>query len=362
MLVDDEIKALEDEIRNTQYNKATQHHIGLLKAKIAHLRQKKESGSGSGKGAGYAVRKTGDASVVLVGFPSVGKSTILNALTNAESKTAAYAFTTLSVIPGVMDYKGAKVQILDVPGLIEGASSGSGRGRKVISVVRNADLIVMVLEPFSLQQLGILEGELENANVRINQQPPKVVIKRKERGGLEIASTVKLTKVDRALVREVMAEFRLLNAAVVIRQDISVEQLIDAIEGNRVYIPALAVVNKCDTASDEQLREIKKALPHAILISAEEGTNLQLLRDSIFNKLDLMRVYMKEAGKPADMEHPLIVRRGSKIEDVCARLHSSFSRRLRFARVWGNSAKFAGQVLRGKHELRDADVVELHLR
>eukprot|EP00976_Prorocentrum_cordatum_P041359 839119-Prorocentrum_minimum.AAC.2 len=69
--------------------------------------------------------------VALIGFPSVGKSTLLSTLTKTESEAAAYEFTTLTCIPGVIHYKDSKIQLLDLPGIIEGASEGKGRGRQV---------------------------------------------------------------------------------------------------------------------------------------------------------------------------------------------------------------------------------------
>jgi ribosome-interacting GTPase 1 len=66
-------------------------------------------------------------------------STLLNAITNKESKVAAYDFTTLDAIPGMMEYdgeyKGARIQIIDLPGIIEGGASGKGRGREVFAAV-----------------------------------------------------------------------------------------------------------------------------------------------------------------------------------------------------------------------------------
>ena len=146
MSLTDKIAEIEEEIANTKYNKATQHHIGKLKAKLAQLREEVVISSSGPKGSGYGVRKAGDATVALVGLPSVGKSTLLNFLTDAESETGSYAFTTLDVVPGVLKYKDANIQILDLPGLIEGAARGAGRGKEVLSVIRSADLIVHVID------------------------------------------------------------------------------------------------------------------------------------------------------------------------------------------------------------------------
>lgn len=90
--------------------------------------------------------KSGDARVAMVGFPSVGKSTFLSSVTKTESVVASYEFTTLTCIPGVIEYEGANIQLLDLPGIIEGASQGKGRGRQVIAVAKTADLILMMLD------------------------------------------------------------------------------------------------------------------------------------------------------------------------------------------------------------------------
>ena len=89
-----------------------------------------------------------------MGFPSVGKSTFLSKITKTKSEVAAYSFTTLTAIPGVLEYGGAEIQILDLPGIIEGASEGKGRGRQVISAAKvGITGVVVVASGFSSNTL-----------------------------------------------------------------------------------------------------------------------------------------------------------------------------------------------------------------
>lgn len=130
-------------------------------------------GAGGGGGSGFDVSKSGDARIALVGFPSVGKSTFLSKVTKTRSEVASYAFTTLTAIPGVLEYGGAEIQLLDLPGIIEGASEGKGRGRQVISAAKTSDLILMVLDATKkAEQRALLEAELEAVGIRLNREPP----------------------------------------------------------------------------------------------------------------------------------------------------------------------------------------------
>jgi len=128
-----------------------------------------------------------DARIALVGFPSVGKSTLLSKITKTKAAVAAYAFTTLTAIPGVMEYGGAEIQILDLPGIIEGAAEGKGRGRQVISAAKTSDLIMMVLDATKkAEQRALLEKELEAVGIRLNRKPPNIYLKVKKAGGMKI--------------------------------------------------------------------------------------------------------------------------------------------------------------------------------
>jgi len=359
MSINEEITSVEEEIRKTPYNKATSFHIGRLKAKLARLRDEvtKKASTKSG-GDGYSVKKSGDATVTLVGFPSVGKSTLLNKLTGANSQVGAYEFTTLDVIPGVLDYKNATIQILDVPGLVKGAASGRGRGKEVIAVVRNCDLVLFLLDVFQPQHLQVLSQELYDAGIRTNQKHPDVVIKRQDRGGVTISSTVELEMPDE-LIKTILGEYKIHNAHVLVRESIDVDQLIDVIMGNRVYVPAVVVVNKVDTADEDVLRKCKEEFPDATYISADKGKNLQEVKDVVYDALDFIRIYLKPQGGPADMEEPLIVRNGVTIGDICDHLHRDFRRKFRYALIWGKSAKHPGQRAGLDHVLRDKDLLTL---
>jgi len=358
MTIEDQIKAIEEELARTQYNKHTQFHIGQLKAKLARLRAEQEERSKKRAGSGYGVKKSGDATVLLVGFPSVGKSTLINKITKADSKVGAYDFTTLNIVPGIMEHNSAKIQVLDMPGVIEGASSGKGLGKQILAVVRNADLVVIMVDVGRPEQAETIKKELYAAGFRLNQKPPDVKITRKNKGGIEIATTVRLTRISREEIRSVLGQFGVHNAEVLIREDVDTEQLIDSMMKNRVYVPAVFAVNKIDTASEQELKKLESEF---ILISAEKSRGIGQLKKAIWEKLGLTRIYLKKIGKEPDMREPLIMKGQPSVMDVCERIHKVFAKNFRFARVWGRTAKFPGQKVGGEHRLADGDVVELHV-
>ena len=232
------IKEIEHEMSRTQKNKATEYHLGQLKAKLAKLRtqlQEPAKGAGGGAGDGFEVQKYGDGRVALIGFPSVGKSTLLTVLTGTASEAAAYEFTTLTCIPGVIRYNDAKIQLLDLPGIIEGAADGKGRGRQVIAVCKSADLLLMVLDASRpAAHRAILTRELEAVGMRLNRRPPRIYFKKKKTGGIAFNATVPLTRgMDQSLCQRILQEYKIHNAEVLFREDCGADELIDVIEGNR---------------------------------------------------------------------------------------------------------------------------------
>ena len=362
MSILEKIADIENEMARTQKNKATSGHLGLLKAKLAKLRREliTPKSSGGGTGEGFDVSKTGDARVGFVGFPSVGKSTLLSNLAGVYSEVAAYEFTTLTTVPGCIKYKGAKIQLLDLPGIIEGAKDGKGRGRQVIAVARTCSLIFIVLDCLKpLQHKKLLEHELEGFGIRLNKEPPNIVFRKKEKGGLNFQAMVPQSELDLDLVKSILNEYKIHNADITLRCDASADDLIDIIEGNRVYIPCIYLLNKIDQISVEELDIIYK-VPHCVPISAHHKWNFDDLLEKMWDYLQLLRLYTKPKGQLPDYETPVVLPRSKHtVEDFCNKIHRTIIKEFKYALVWGESVKHQPQKVGKEHVLSDEDVVQI---
>lgn len=354
----DKIKEIEAEMARTQKNKATSNHLGLLKAKLARLRREllapvRSSGGG---GEGFEVSKTGVARIGFVGFPSVGKSTFMSKLTGVYSEVAAYEFTTLTAIPGMLEYNGARLQMLDLPGIIEGAKDGKGRGRQVIAAAKTCSLIVICLDVTKpLTHKRIIERELEASGIRLNKQPPHIRVAKRDRGGISITGG----SLDHDLLKGVLQEFRLCNADVSIHGNPTIDEFIDAVEGGRKYIPCLYVLNKIDAISIEEL-DIVYRIPHAVPICANHGWNFETFLKRAWGYLDLIRVYAKPKGQAVDYAEPVVLKKKkATVADFCNAIHRDILRKFKYAIVWGSSVKHARQKVGKDHVLQDSDVVQI---
>lgn len=295
------IAAIEKEIRETPYHKGTEHHIGQLKARLAKLKKRSLLSDKKRHGLGFALKKSGDATVVLLGPPSVGKSTLLNRLTRAHARVESWPFTTLSVIPGMLVYKGAKIQIFDLPGIIGGAAKGIGRGREVLSVAKGADLLLLLVDVKTRSRVNLLLKEIVQA-------------------GITLFPLVVVNKID------------LLN------------------------LPQ-------DTSDGKTLREWANALSRSgksgkievIFISAEKGIGLEELKEKIWQQLGLMRVYLKPRWRVVEKK-PLILKKGQTVGVVAEKI---FPEKKEFKQIllWGKSARFPGQQVSLSHRLEDGDIL-----
>ncbi|XP_057572222.1 developmentally-regulated GTP-binding protein 2 isoform X5 [Hippopotamus amphibius kiboko] len=261
----EKISEIEKEIARTQKNKATEYHLGLLKAKLAKYRaQLLEPSKSSSKGEGFDVMKSGDARVALIGFPSVGK----------------------------------------------------GRGRQVIAVARTADVVVMMLDATKGEvQRSLLEKELESVGIRLNKHKPNIYFRPKKGGGISFNSTVTLTQCSEKLVQLILHEYKIFNAEVLFREDCSPDEFIDVIVGNRVYMPCLYVYNKIDQISMEEVDRLARK-PDSVVISCGMRLNLDYLLEMLWEYLALTCIYTKKRGQRPDFTDAIILRKGASVEHV----------------------------------------------
>lgn len=318
-------------------------------------------GAGSGGGSGFDVSKSGDARIALVGFPSVGKSTFLSKITKTKSEVAAYSFTTLTAIPGVLEYGGAEIQVLDLPGIIEGASEGKGRGRQVISAAKTSDLILMILDATKkAEQRALLEGELEAVGIRLNREPPNIYLKPKKAGGMKITFQNPPKNLDEKMLYNILRDYKMLNCEVLVRdENATVDDFIDIImKDHRKYIKCLYVYNKIDSVSLDFLDKLARE-PHTVVMSCELDLGIQDVVERCWQELQLMRIYTKRKGEEPDFSEALIVRNKSSVEEVCDQVHRTLKETFKYAMVWGASARHVPQRVGLSHIVADEDVVSI---
>jgi len=350
----------------TQKNKATAYHLGLLKAKLAKLRREilgptKGAAAGAKPGEGFDVTKSGDARVGLIGFPSVGKSTLLTKLTGTQSEAAAYEFTTLTCIPGTIHYKGCKIQLLDLPGIIEGAKDGKGRGRQVIAVARTCNLIMIVLDAAKpMTHKRLIEKELEGFGIRLNQEPPNIIFKPKKSGGIAITHQgINMTHLTKELIQSICKEYRITSADITFRCNATADDLIDVIEGNRIYVPCIYIMNKIDMITIEELNLLAR-VPHYVPICAGKEWNFDELLETMWAYLSMFRIYTKPKGQIPDYNAPVVLpKTKNTVEEFCLRIHKSLLDQFKYALVWGTSVKHNPQKVGRDHKLNDEDVVQI---
>ena len=169
----------------------------------------------------------------------------------------------------------------------------------------------------------IIERELEGFGIRLNKKKPDIMLKKKDKGGVSIIKShgLNMTKMTDDTVKSILHEYRISNCEVRFKHDASMDELIDIIEGNRVYVPCLYVMNKIDAITVEELDIICK-VPHYVPISAKDEWNFDELMEKMWEYLDLIRIYTKPKGQIPDYEAPVIIpRTRSTVIDFCGKIH-----------------------------------------
>jgi small GTP-binding protein len=356
--LEEKLGELKSEYSKTKYNKATDKHLGILRAKIAKVKREIIEASKKFHGQGFFVRKSGDATVALVGFPNAGKSSLLNVLSNAKSKTAQYAFTTLSVVPGMMIYRDAHIQLFDLPGLIKGAHYGKGGGSEVITAAKSADLMVFVISVENPADLDVLISELKYFDIEINKNEPSVqVAPTSDNIGIKVE--VNKSGLPNNAIVEILNGFGVHNAKVRIWDELSEDELISILAKRAKYVRAIVALNKIDLLPnykeiEEHIRS--KYRIEVVPISIIRGENIEGLKTAIYENLGLMRIYLKPELK-TESASPITVPYGYSVEEVARRLHTRLANELKCAYVTGKSVKFENQRVGISHVLKDGDVI-----
>jgi uncharacterized protein len=354
--LESKLEEYKKEYSKTKHNKATNLHLGILRAKIADVKKEIVEAGKRQKGEGFFVRKRGDATVALLGFPSAGKSSLINLLANTRSKTAAYAFTTTTIVPGTMIYKDAHVQIFDMPGIIEDAHKGVGGGKSVLSALKTSDLVIFVVDVNSVGQLDMIMNELDALHIKINKVAPRVdVIEVEKNTGIEIGFN--RSDIPDEDVVDILTELRFHNVFVRIGDKLSLDELIEMVMGRSSYMKGIIALNKIDNAPDYQriAAELsRKWNMEVVPVSATDELNIGKLKESIYRNLGIMTVYLSPDGKELN---PLILRKGANIGEAAMRLHTKLMDVARSAYVTGPSAKFDRQRVGVEHVLKEGDKI-----
>jgi ribosome-interacting GTPase 1 len=205
-----------------------------------------------------------------------------------------------------------------------------------------------------------LKKELSEIGIKVDQRPPDIIVEKMSSGGISINIQVPV-KITENLVREILHIHGIHNGRITIREPgLTDDQLIDVLNGNRVYIPSIIVLNKIDLVNQAFVTEVQSKIGENLIpVSADRNINIDVLKESIYKRLDFIRIYMRPKNGETDYKEPLIMRSGCTIEDVCNKIHRSMLKDFRFAYLWGKSAKFDGQKVGLDHQLMDEDVLTI---
>ena len=351
-------------------HKGTDKLCGRVRRQMSQLRQEIEDRKRAAKRArapSYFVEKAGAAQVAVIGPTNAGRSSLLRAVTNAAVEVGAWPFATRVPTPGMLPYEDIQFQLVEAPPIIEGSSEGRADGFQVLSIARNADGVIIVVDLANdpAENYLMVAGELEKSRILTVEPEGEVEITRRGYGSdiqfIWDGALVDCTPED---VVGLLREYKIRSALVRVKGKVTLDVVEDSVFGNAVYKPSLVVANKADLATSEEavgvVRESARPL-EVLAVSAEKTNGLtELLGSRLFDLLGIIRVYTKQPGKEPSRV-PIVAKRGLTIGDLAKTIHSDFYERFRYARLWGPSAKFDGERVGIERELSDGDVVEFHV-
>ncbi|MEM4261591.1 MAG: GTPase [Candidatus Diapherotrites archaeon] len=329
------LEALKEMLRFAPKHKSSENLVAEITFKIAKLKKElerqKELQAKKGSGASLNIKKEGAGQVVIVGMPNSGKSTLLKNLTNVNVEIAPYPFTTTKPEVGMMNYEGALVQIVEVPAIVEGSSEGKANGTQLLSLVRNADAIILLYR--SLEEKDLVVKELEKANIVVVRSKPKITIQHNSFNGLNVSGK-NFLKISEERLLELLKKYGVQNCDVILEEEATEEKIVEVLESNTDYKPCLFL----QTGFEYKLNDLK---------------------ERIFKLLNKIIVYTKKPGFEPDLSKPLVLKEGSTIKDAAELVHKEIAKNLKYARLWG-SAKFPGQRVSKDYKLQNKDIIEIN--
>ena len=350
-------------------HKGAERMIGDYRKKLAQLkaqlekRREQEKARRSGGVEEGVIRKEGAGQVCLIGVTNSGKSSIINAVTNADFDVGDYPFTTPIPTPAMLTLEDINIQLVELPGVFEG-SHETGIGRQALSVARNTDCIAIVIDlsqDIDFQMETIL-GELNSARIRLNKEKSAVRIERVGLGGHMIYGAQNYQG-DIEEVKEYLRARRVTNIIVRFQKPATFEQLIDAMDSSVAYVRAMVIATKGDAeGSEARFKELEKKYSKRfdiIPISVEKKENLDGMSWALYHHLDILRVYTKIPGKKRENK-PIVLPEGSVVEDAAMKVHKElFVERFRSAVILRENDKIKRRTVGLNYPLQDGDVLQL---
>jgi ribosome-interacting GTPase 1 len=366
------LQRMEEFLSLVPKHKGTLKLRGQIKKQMAVMRremEEKKRRKASKGGPKYFVEKEGAAQIALIGVTNVGRSSLLAAVTNSKVEVSATPYTTREPVPGIMSYEDIQFQLLEAPALMEGSADGRAWGLQTLALARNADgLILMVdLSQDPVGQLSLILGELEKTRILVSKPKARVDIERKFTGaGLRIIVVGRLVDCRFKDVEELLKSYRINDAVAKISGEATLDDVEDAIFGSTVYKPTVIVANKTDLrGADGNLKLLMTyagdGLP-IVAVSCEKRHGLEKLGETLFETLDVMRVYTKEPNEKEFSKKPFVLKRGATVYDLARNIHSDFSKKFSFAKIWSRRLAFSPRKVGSTFVLEDGDVVEIHVK
>ncbi len=371
----EKIKALEEYLSLIPKHKGAENEIRTVKMRLAKLKaqQAEEKAKRKGSGESWLVPKELDGQVSIIGPANSGKSTLVNLLAGKEASTVGdYPFTTTRPVVGVLDLEGAQIQLVDLPAIIEGSHEGANQGTKVLTSVRNSDMVLIILDLSQdpCYQLDLVMHELDAFAIKVNTSPPPIKIEKTGSGSLQFYKPYHFQG-DLEYARQILRLRGYVNANIIFEEPVTTDDLEEALNHSVTRKRAIIVAMKGDLP--RSAKNYQRLLQHVeergypfdletdiIPTSSIKRKNLELIKQAIFENLNIIRVYTRNsAGMVA--EKPLVLKKGENtVRHAVEKISKKFLKTFRFARVWGISVKFSGEKVGLDHELADKDQIQVY--